>query len=229
LLIIPTSAYKGGKVLKKALIIVFCMLLIGGVFVACSEESRPASASSNVIRLHILANSDTDEDQSTKLQVRDLVLKDWGTKLMAVSTTSAEAWKALNKLLPDIKSDITDYLCKIGVKYGVKLETGVYDFPSKDYNGVDFPEGKYQALRIELGEAAGHNWWCVMFPPLCLVGDGDMDMQEYIDLVKSIQAGDDAPPAPVRSWLFDKLFGNQDWDEEFMKWAREYWMGGGGN
>jgi stage II sporulation protein R len=218
--------------LKKALILVLCLALIGGVFIAC-DGSKPVSVHTNVIRLHILANSDSDTDQSDKLKIRDMVLKNWGSKLASFDS-SKQAWSELKTLLPDIQKDIAAFLKKLGVKYGVKLETGVYDFPVRNYNGVVFPEGKYQALRIELGAATGHNWWCVMFPPLCLVGDdGNMDMEQYKDLVKAL--GDDdvtlenAPDAPVRSWLFDKLAGEQQWDKDFVNWAKEFWLGGDKN
>jgi stage II sporulation protein R len=212
--------------LKKVLILVLGALLITGAFAACGGGSLPVSSKKNVIRLHILANSDSDADQSLKLKVRDLVLKDWGGKLAAAGTASA-AWKELNGLLPDIQKDISSFLKDQDAGYGVELKTGTYNFPSRDYNGVIFPEGKYHALRIELGSGAGHNWWCVMFPPLCLVGDdGDMDMEQYMDLVESLKDGDAAPDAPVRSWLFDNLFGKQQWDDDFLKWAREYWLGG---
>jgi stage II sporulation protein R len=215
--------------LKKVIIIALCILIIAGIFVACDGGSKPVSVHSGVIRLHILANSDTDADQSTKLKVRDLVLKDWGSKLMSLGTT-AKAWAELNELLPAIQKDIAAYLKGLGAKYGAKLETGEYDFPKRDYNGVEFPEGKYKALRIELGAAAGHNWWCVMFPPLFLVGEnGEMNMQDYMDLVKSLDeqgiTPDTAPEAPVRSWLYDKFFGNKQWDKDFLEWAKEFLLG----
>jgi stage II sporulation protein R len=214
--------------LKKALILILSLVLIGGIFAACGSQS--VTVKKNVIRLHILANSDSDMDQSTKLKIRDLVLRDWGTKLASTGSSTA-AWEELNKLLPDIQKDITEQLTKLGANYGVKLNTGVYDFPDRDYNGVVFPEGKYQALRISLGEAAGHNWWCVMFPPLCLVGeDGQMDMEQYKDLVKQLDAEgitpEDMPEAPVRSWFYDKLIGSKQWDKDFLQWAKDFWLGG---
>lgn len=216
--------------MKKVLIVTLCILVIGGLFMACGQDSKPVSVKMNVIRLHILANSDSETDQSTKLEVRDMVLKNWGEKLSLIDST-AEAWKSLNALLPDIKKDIDSLLGTLGASYGSNLETGIYDFPDKDYDGVVFPEGKYRALKIELGQATGHNWWCVMFPPLCLIGDGgEMDIEKYKELVKKLDeqgvSPADAPGAPVRSWFFDQLFGESNWDKDFMKWAKEYWVDG---
>lgn len=212
--------------MKKVLIVVLSALLLAGAFAACDGKSMPVSAKNDVIRLHILANSDSDSDQVMKLDVRDLVLKEWGGKL-AEAGSAPEAWQELNGLLPEIQKDIASFLNDRNACYGVELETGVYDFPGREYNGVAFPEGKYQALRVELGSGKGRNWWCVMFPPLCLIGDGgDMDMEQYMELVESLEEGDDAPDAPVRSWLFDNLFGGEQWNENFLDWAREYWLGG---
>jgi stage II sporulation protein R len=211
--------------LKKALVIFVSILLLVGAIAACGEESRPVSAHPGVIRLHILANSDSDADQDAKLQVRDLVLENWGDKLKTAGTTDA-AWEELNALLPDIKKGVSDLLGELGMEYGVSLDTGEYDFPERDYNGETFPAGRYKALKVELGSAAGHNWWCVMFPPLCLVGEGgEMDMQEYMDLVEQLDregvTPESMPEAPVRSWLYDKLFGEAQWDGDFFKWAKD--------
>lgn len=217
--------------MKKALVIVLCMLITSGVFAACGGGSIPvSSAKQSVIRLHILANSDSDADQGMKLKVRDLVLSDWGDELAAAGT-AADAWKELNGLLPDIQKDIVSLLDGQQAGYGVKLETGEYDFPDRDYNGVVFPAGKYRALRVELGAGSGHNWWCVMFPPLCLIGEnGEMNMDEYMDLIEALKDGGvtpkTAPDAPVHSWLFDQLFGEKQWNDNFMQWAKDYWTGG---
>lgn len=219
--------------MKKALAILFGIALLSGVLTACTGGSIPVSAlQRGVIRLHILANSDSSADQSLKLEVRDLVLKDWSGKLVEAGTAK-EAWKVLNGLLPDIQKDISEFLGARDAGYDVKLETGEYDFPDKDYDGVVFPAGDYQALKIELGAGAGRNWWCVMFPPLCLVsGDGEMDTEKYLELVKELGdeglAPGDAPEAPVRSWIFDQIFGGKNWDAVFLQWAKDYWLGGGG-
>jgi stage II sporulation protein R len=216
--------------LKKALVIVLCILTVIGIMTACGTESITVSAKQNVIRLHILANSDSDTDQSMKLKVRDLLLEDWSGTLAAAGTATA-AWQELNDLLPDIQKDIASLLDGQNAGYGVKLETGVYDFPDRDYNGVVFPAGQYQALRVELGAGSGHNWWCVMFPPLCLIGEnGEMNMDEYMDLIEELKdkgiTPQMAPDAPVHSWIYDQLFGEKQWNDSFLQWAKEYWTGG---
>lgn len=141
----------------------------------------------DVIRLHILANSDSDTDQSEKLWVRDLVLRHWGERLANLGDAKT-AWTNLGALVPQIQADITQALKDNGIAYGVSVRTGVFDFPDRQYDGVDFPAGKYQALQVRLGEAKGHNWWCVMFPPLCLVGtDENFDIEKYKQMLRELQ------------------------------------------
>jgi stage II sporulation protein R len=223
---------KGGKILRKLLIIIIALAGIIAVVTTCA--SQPAIRK-DVIRLHILANSDSELDQSTKLWVRDLVLNRWGSKLSSFGSAQ-DAWSSLGALLPKIESDLSQTLQANGIGYDVKVESGVFDFPDRDYNGIDFPAGKYEALRIRLGKAAGHNWWCVMFPPLCLVGaDDDFDLEKYKQMVKDLKAQDEgrkttsdtkAPEAPVRSWLVDKSGGADRWDSDFVDWVKQFWLSG---
>ena len=218
--------------MRKLLIIMIALIGIAAVIVACSAQ--PA-VRKDVIRLHILANSDTDIDQSAKLWVRDLVLSKWGSKLSGYDN-AGDAWSNLNAILPKIENDLTQTLKANGIGYGVSVESGVFDFPDRDYNGIVFPAGKYEALRIKLGKATGHNWWCVMFPPLCLVAaDSDFDLEKYKKLVKDMEvqnAGQVAskvaktPEAPVRSWLVDKTGGADRWDKDFMDWVKQFWLSG---
>lgn len=213
--------------MKKPVILILTTLVIAaGLFAACTV-CRPVTAiSDTVIRLHILANSDSEEDQNVKLKVRDLVLGKWGDLLSARSDGDG-AWEALQALLPEINRGVGAYLEELGADYGVKASAGVYEFPERAYEGVAFPEGAYRALRISLGDAAGQNWWCVLFPPLCLIGeDGEMDVEQYKDLVRALDEEGVPPKAPVRSWLFDALLGEEKWDEQFLDWAREHWLGG---
>ncbi len=213
--------------MRKVLFVVVCLLMIGGLFIACGSDSKPVnSLQSSVIRLHILANSDSESDQDIKIKVRDMLLEKWGKKLMELGD-SGKAWDALSNMIPDIQKDVNTFLQDLGADYKSNVKAGVYDFPEKDYDGVEFPEGRYHALKVELGAAAGHNWWCVMFPPLCLIGDnGEMSIEDYKELVKELDAEAEAPEAPVRSWLFDKLFSSGQWDKDFMEWAKEYWVEG---
>ena len=134
-----------------------------GIFVifACFKIERVhSSIADSVIRLHILANSDSVYDQEQKLKVRDFVLEKYGKKLSA--DTREEALEKIYSQLPQMLKDI-----KAVSGQEVKISVKESFFPTKDYGNFSFPTGKYLALKIELGKGEGKNWWCVMYPPLC--------------------------------------------------------------
>ena len=120
-----------------------------------------------IFRMHVIANSDSAADQATKLAVRDAIL-DYERGMGNVG--SAEEVKA--RLMDDgrgICTAIDNVLHERGMDYSAELHIGTYDFPDREYGGKLYPAGRYQALRVILGEGKGKNWWCVMFPPLCFV------------------------------------------------------------
>lgn len=127
--------------------------------------------SGDVLRLHIIANSDSQDDQRVKLLVRDAVLGYVKTSFTATTTEQAEMQLIL--MGDGILEAAEDALRDNGCDYGAQLIAGVFDFPDRVYNGVLYPAGEYRALRVVLGAGEGKNWWCVMFPPLCIIIDGN--------------------------------------------------------
>lgn len=148
-----------------------------------------------VFRLHILANSDSAYDQETKLLVRDAVLEaaEAGAKSASIEDMRSFIF-ANGRALLDAAETV---LRARGADYTAQLVLGEFDFPRREYAGEVYPSGRYQALRIILGEGGGHNWWCVMFPPLCILeGEyGEIDIRKlrtnsYIaELIKSLDGG----------------------------------------
>ena len=122
------------------------------------------TASNGVLRLHILANSDSPEDQALKLRVRDALLP-----LFAAAETYEDARAFVLDHGAALLRTCQSTLLAAGASYGAQLLLGVSEFPDRTYGGVLFPAGPYDALQIVLGAGAGHNWWCVLFPPLCVV------------------------------------------------------------
>lgn len=118
-----------------------------------------------MIRLHVVANSDSEADQALKLKVRDAVLTRCGIYLAGLDRE--EAMDVLAQSLPQLGKVAADTVAREGYAYPVRLSLRQESFPTRDYTDFSLPAGEYTALRIELGEAAGHNWWCVVFPPLC--------------------------------------------------------------
>ena len=122
------------------------------------------------IRLHVLAEDDSAQAQALKLEVRDACLV--ATRaLMKDCADPGEAWETLNDNLElvALAARLRAWAC--GYAGDVACETGVYDFPDRRYGAVDVPAGEYRALRVVIGGGAGHNWWCVLYPSLCLDGE----------------------------------------------------------
>ena len=120
-----------------------------------------------VVRLHVLANSDTEEDQALKLKVRDGVLEA-AAPLVEGCTTQAQAVEALTAHLSELEAAALAVMESEGYDYPVTVLLGEEDYPTRVYESCAFPAGTYVSLRILIGEGEGQNWWCCLFPPLCL-------------------------------------------------------------
>ena len=117
-------------------------------------DRRQASLADGVIRLHVIANSDSEADQAAKLTARDRVL-DTLTPLLAGCRSRGEAARVIEAAIPALEAD------------GVRVTLGEEYYPTRAYDGFALPAGRYLSLRVVLGAGEGHNWWCVVFPPLC--------------------------------------------------------------
>lgn len=134
--------------------------------------SRCGEVSSEVLRLHIPANSDSAEDQRIKLELRDHILEKFGGELSSCEDLSAAESKAA-ELIPEIERECTSFLTEHGFEYAAKAELVTMDFTTREYERLILPAGEYRALRITLGSGEGKNWWCVIFPQLCLPAVSD--------------------------------------------------------
>ena len=151
---------------KKLLICTFIILslsLIVGLFPVHGESE----IYDTVVRLHVLANSDTVEDQALKLKVRDEVIKTVSPAVEGCKSQS-EAALAIERIMPEIKEAAVRTIEDNGYNYSVEVLLGEEYYPTKTYESCAFPEGKYLSLRVLIGEGEGENWWCCLFPPLCL-------------------------------------------------------------
>lgn len=120
-----------------------------------------------VVRLHVLANSDSEEDQALKLKVRDAVLEVTAPLLEDVDSRD-EAESILNTHMSDIQAAAEAVVAAEGFNQSVTVTLGMETYPTRTYESCAFPAGTYLSLRVCLGAAEGQNWWCVLFPPLCL-------------------------------------------------------------
>lgn len=130
-----------------------------------------------VVRLHILANSDSQHDQELKLKVRDRLLTD-GNSFLSMATNSEEALGALEENLPRLEALAEDTLQQNGCDLPVTCSLEQTFFNTRIYDTITMPAGNYTALRVIIGEGSGENWWCVMFPPLCIPAATDVTAKE---------------------------------------------------
>lgn len=156
------------KWVNKIIICFLVILVCINILYANEEVEALEKKGENLIRFHVLANSDSPEDQELKLKVRDKVIEDMSMDLEKSSAIN-ETREIIKTNLSRIKRVAEEEIKRNGKNFNVKVSLEEHKFPTKRYGNVIFPAGIYEALRIEIGKAEGQNWWCVMFPPLCFV------------------------------------------------------------
>ena len=164
-------------------------------------DTRPV-VSDELLRLHVLANSDSPADQQIKLKVRDAIQQQFAASWRdAPSGEVCRSWAQRD--LKAIEACANQVLAEHGFAYQAKAQIGVYAFPDRVYEDVvALPAGRYWGVRILLGEAQGQNWWCVLYPPLCAGGEPKED-----------------EPVEVRSWIWDNL------PESWQRCLANFWIG----
>ena len=158
--------------MKKKLNFIFILTILVFIYIALLSFNYSKAISSNlldsVFRLHIIANSDSSADQELKLKVRDNIINYMNT-LTSSSSDKKDVISMVNNHLDSFKEIALNTIKGNGYNYDVNIEIGNFHFPTKSYGDISFPAGNYDALKIEIGDAIGQNWWCVLFPPLCFV------------------------------------------------------------
>ena len=153
----------------KRLLLLLVLLFIYTFTCAFSYVNAVSSnIQDSVFRLHVIANSNSEEDQNLKYIVRDKVLE-YINSISGNQSSKEEIIKLANEHIDKIQEIAENTIKENGYNYEVKLNIGNFAFPTKTYGDISFPAGYYDALKIEIGKAQGQNWWCVMFPPLCFV------------------------------------------------------------
>ena len=149
-----------------------------------STSTLQQQIATQVLRFHIRANSDTVADQQKKLRIKQSLLE-WLTPILSENTSKSETIQCIRKNLPDIRKEATRMAAPEPVTVTLQKEW----FPEKTYGTCTFPEGIYDALRIDIGQAKGHNWWCVLYPSLCfadalepsMTEEGEEKLQQVLD------------------------------------------------
>ena len=157
------------KFFEIALLIGLAVFLTSGALALRTQDEL----ADKVVRLHVLANSDSEEDQALKLRVRDVVLER-ATAILEQSADRREAESRLRGQLLELERIAAKEIAAEGYDYPVTVNLENTDFPTKEYDGFTLPAGEYLALRVIIGEGKGQNWGCVVFPPLCTAASADV-------------------------------------------------------
>jgi len=165
------SGREGAYHLKRLLFsfLIITLLVFGGSYLLSLKDQPLAD---DVLRLHVIANSDDPQDQAVKLEVKDHIVEMMRRDFSEVNS-AGEARRLAWQERADIQAEAESVLAARGYDYPVEVYIGEFEFPAKSYGNVVLPQGEYQAVRVILGEGQGKNWWCVLFPPLCMVSSSD--------------------------------------------------------
>lgn len=165
---------------KAAAIIMIAVLLAGLIGICILAEYGSEQYADNVLRLHVIANSNTSEDQALKLKVRNAV-GSIVSELAAGASSAEETEQIVREHIDAIQAAAEEKIREEGYNYPVEIETGEYYFPTKYYTEGALPAGSYEAVRVVIGQGEGENWWCVLFPPLCFsngTADPELDQEQ---------------------------------------------------
>ena len=197
---------------ESALLVAFAVFLLVG---CCASAGRAALAD-RVLRLHVVANSDSAEDQAVKLKVRDAVLAQAQPALEGISD-SGQAEVVLRPMLKELEQTAGAVLESEGYAPTVSVEISDQWFPTKQYEHFALPAGEYRALRVVIGEGEGQNWWCVVFPPLCLAA-----VSEEVTAAAAMAGLSEEQVALItgQDGGYVLKFKVIEWWEELVKWIK---------
>ena len=157
------------KKLIIAVVFIIVIFAVGTYFIENSDAYKiQKEIAEEIIRFHVRANSDSDADQQLKLKVKDEIVK-----FLTIKLENATSLDEARNILYDVKDEIAEIALRVirdnGYEYNVNVYFENAYFPMKMYGDMTFPPGEYEAFRVDIGDACGKNWWCVLYPPLCFV------------------------------------------------------------
>ena len=186
-----------------------CAMALTALLSVLTFQQTGDAVRAGVLRLHVIAHSDAPEDQQLKLAVRDALLKKG--KPLAAAETKQAAERSLTDALPDYRKTAKQVIAAHGYDYDVTVSLKPAFFPTRTYGDVTLPAGTYDALRVVIGDGKGQNWWCVMFPPLCLPAAQDSRALEDVLNEDACQLVAASPRYELRFWIVEQ------WEKLFCK------------
>lgn len=187
-------AKKGKRILLLAAVV--CLVWLGGLL---ADRQR---LKEDILRLHVVAASDSEEDQAVKLRVRDVIVETLQQGLSDL-TDMEQAKAYVEQMMPRLKEAADQVLADAGFSERVSVSLTEWAFPSRDYDTFSLPAGIYNALRVVIGEGEGQNWWCVVFPQLCFRASSEdfVEVSGFSDTLCDTLTGQ----YEIRFWLLDKI------------------------
>lgn len=177
---------------RKIRISIAVGMVVAVIFSICSFAKTSEEIRSDVLRLHVIANSDSSVDQNLKLRLRDYILGE-GKDIFDGSVNVENAVEKIEPKLPELEESAKAFVENAGFDYDVKITLSNEYFTTRTYESVTLPAGKYLALRVVIGSGEGHNWWCVMFPPMCVPAADKKDEIENVFTDKEIKLVESKP------------------------------------
>lgn len=170
----------GGVFMKKFAKILTVIMILSVLTMCCLILSDHSTLQKNILRLHVVANSDSAEDQALKLRVRDAMLEVLNKEL-GDSAELQQAKASITSILPRLEKTANQILAESGSPDTAVVTLAREEFPTREYDTFTLPAGIYESLRIRIGKAEGKNWWCVVFPSLCVPATSDGFRAEAVD------------------------------------------------
>lgn len=209
------KTYSRAKTFERALAIA---LILTVLFSFSGFAAQCEDIPNRVLRLHVLANSDSDADQALKLKVRDRIVKESAGAFDNIKTKE-QAEAAVKEKLGDLQAAAEDEIKKQGYDYPVQVYLTNMYFTTRQYQTVTLPAGYYDALRVTIGKAEGHNWWCVIFPPMCL--PAAEEKKELKDVLNQSQLG--IVDTPQGEPQYEVKFKSVEIYQDICNWFSGLW------
>lgn len=204
---------------KKTKISICVSMIVAIIFSICSFAKTSEQIRSDVLRLHVIANSDSSVDQNLKIRLRDFLLEE-GKSIFDGSINVENAVKKIEPQIPALEKSAKEFIRASGFDYDVKISLSREYFTTRTYETVTLPAGKYLALRVIIGSGEGHNWWCVMFPPMCVPAADKKDEIENIFTEDEIKLVESSPKYEIRFKLVEICEGIKESLNEKFRQAR---------
>ena len=172
-------------------------MIVAIIFSICSFAKTSQEIRSDVLRLHVIANSDSSVDQNLKIRLRDFLLEE-GKSIFDGSVNVENAVEKIEPQIPALEKSAKEFIQTSGFDYDVKISLSREYFTTRTYETVTLPAGRYLALRVVIGAGEGHNWWCVMFPPMCVPAADKKNEIENVFTEDEIKLVESSPKYEIR-------------------------------